>query len=231
MKRTSLLSIVGAVLGLLGTSAAFGQMSGNNILYTPTVDLSAMSQNTYVGNVGGVFLSTYNDWPYVNWLGYADPTGQGLVNSHAVSLWYAGGQNGSTSYQVALATVPAGTAAPLVDGYRWVQIPTVGLWYGSWYTISAQTDGVDLWGDLISGSQGTWDAQYVGGEADWTRAGRYDTPASWPNSPLNQVSTTDSIYPVANLAYNLTVVPEPASWSLLGLGLAVGLALRRKEQD
>jgi PEP-CTERM motif len=235
MKRASCLSLVGAVLCLTITPAAFGQMSGNNILYTPAVDLSSGPQNTYVGTVGGIFLTTYNNWPYVNWLGYYDQNGDGLANSHEISLWYTGGAGGSTPTEVAHVTVPAGTAAPLVDGYRWVQLPsTVGLWYGSWYTLAAQTDGVDTWGDLISNSGGptqiTWDPQYVGGEDGTTRAGRYDTSASWPNPPSNQTSASDSIYPVANMAYEL-VIPEPTTLSLFGLGGALLFGLGRKRTN
>lgn len=234
MKTKSIRYLIGATLCLVLAPAAFAQMSGNNILFNPTIDLSVGPQNTTVGSVGGIFATSYDYWPSVNWLGYYDKNGDGLANSHQVALWYSGGSGGAaSSTPIAVVTVPAGTAAPLVNGYRWVQLPsTVGLWYGSWYTIAAQTDGVDTWGDLIDGASGqvTWDAQYLGGEAGWTRAGRYDTLASWPNPPANQVGTTDSIYPVANMAYNLEIVPEPASLGLLGLGMGVSYGLMRKRK-
>jgi len=207
-------------------------MSGNNVLFQPTVGLSTGAQNGYVGSVGGIFLTTYNVWPSVNWLGYYDKDGDGLASSHVVSIWYSGGVGGDASATpIASVTVPAGTAAPLVNGYRWVQLPsTVGMWYGSWYTIAAQTDGLDTWGDLITGgsSQLTWDPQYVGGNAGWSRAGKYDSSASWPNPPANQTSTEDSIYPVANLAFDLSIVPEPSSLSLFGLGLLALFGVLRK---
>ncbi len=228
MKTKSLLCIVGAALCLATAPVALAQTADGSMLYNPTVDLSTGPQNTWAGSAGGVFLTTYSLWPYVNWLGYYDKGGDGLANSHEVSLWYVGGTGGSTATEVAHVTVPAGTAAPLVNGYRWVQLPTrVGLWYGSWYTIAAQTDGVDTWGDLISGTQVGWNPEYIGNNGGSTRAGRYDTAASWPNSPANQVGT-DAIYPAANMAYNLTIVPEPASLSLAGLGLALLLGMRRK---
>ncbi len=238
MKRISLLgSFITVLMLLIAPAAVADNMSGMHILYTPTVDLSTMSQNTTVGEIGGVFLTSGTTWPYANWLGYADPTGHGLSTSHVISLYYTGGNGGSTVSKVAEATVPAGTVAPLYDGYRWVQLASrVGLWYGSWYTISAQTDGTDLWGDLISNGTSTqinWDNgaanayanSYVGNQGGWSRAGRYGASAP----PGTQVSTTDSIYPIANLAYGLeAVVPEPASFGLLALGAVMLFGLRRK---
>jgi len=226
MKRTSLPFITGALLCLAVGPAAFAQTVDNSMLYSPNVDLSQGSQNGFVGTVGGIFLTTYSFYPQVNWLGYADPTGHGLVDSHLVTLW-----DNSTQGIIASATVPAGTTAPLIDGYRWVQLPsTVQLNYGSYYVIGAQTDGVDNWGDFISnpapdnGSSGqiSWNSQYVQLGAGWefTRAGRYDSAGNYPGEPSNQ-SGSDAIYPAANLGYNLTVVPEPATlWMLcLGTGL------------
>ncbi len=192
------------------------------MLFNPTVDLSTGIQNSYVGVAGGVFLSTYSTWPAVNWLGYYDKDGDGLQNSHEVALWLQGGPGGSYSTPVASVTIPAGTAAPLINGYRWAQLATpVDMWYGSWYVIAATTDGVDTWGDLIDADAGqlTWDSNYVGSNEAWTRAGRYDWPWTWPNPPTGQ-SGDNAIYPVANMGYNL-VVPEPTSLSLLGLGTLV----------
>jgi hypothetical protein len=229
MNMNSSLRIFGVLVCLGAAPIAIGQTVNGSMLYSPTVDLSSGTQNGYVGTVGGVFLTTYSLWPNVNYLGYYDKDGDGLANSHEVSLWYTGGAGGSTATEVAHVTVPAGIAAPLLNGYRWVELPSnVGLWYGSWYTIAAQTDGVDTWGDLISGSQVGWDSEFIGNnDGASSRAGRYDTAASWPGSPANQVGS-DAIYPVANLGYNLTFVPEPTSLGLLGLGLAVVLGFRRK---
>ena len=232
MKTKSLLCIIGAVFCL--ATAGLAQTTDGSMLFTPSINLSAGAQNSFAGSVGGIFLTTGTLWPYVNWLGYYDKDGDGLANSHEVSLWLTGGVGvdsyGDTVHEVAHATVPAGTAAPLVNGYRWVQIPQVGLWYGSWYTIAAQTDGVDTWGDLITGdsAQITWNTEYVGNNGGWSRAGRYDWPWTWPNSPANQVGN-DAIYPAPNLAFNLTV-PEPASWTLLGVGLAAYFGVLRRQR-
>jgi len=222
MKTKYIPCIIGAVAYLAVTPAVYSQTADGSMLFTPTIDLSSTAQNGHVGQAGGVFLTTGSLWPYVNWLGYYDKDGDGLANSHEVSLWYTGGNGGPDSVEVARVTVPAGTDAPLLNGYRWVELPSeVGLWYGSWYTISAQTDGVDTWGDLISGGDISWNGQYVDGAGyEWSRAARYDTPESWPNSPANQVGS-DAIYPVANMAYHLAIVPEPTSLALICFGVTV----------
>lgn len=93
-------------------------MSRNNMLFNPTINLSSGMQNGHVGVAGGVFLSTYSTWPAVNWFGYYDKDGDGLANSHEVSLWIQGGAGGSSSSPVATVTIPVGAAAPKVNGYR-----------------------------------------------------------------------------------------------------------------
>ena len=168
----------------------------------------------------------------MNWLGYYDKNGDGLTGSHLLTLW-----DNSTQAIIASATVPAGTSAPLINGYRWVQLSsTVTLNYGSYYVIGAQTDGVDLWGDIIgnnspdNGNNGqiTWNSDYVqlGSGWEFTRAGRYDFSGNYPSEPPNQVGS-DALYPVANLGYNLTPVPEPSMLTMLGLGALALLAQRR----
>lgn len=220
MKITTCPFILQALVCLATAPTAFAQTSAGSMLYTPTIDLSSGPQNTFAGTVGGVFLTTYSLWPSVNWLGYYDKDGDGLANSHTVALW-----DGANNL-LGSVTVPAGTSAPLVNGYRWAPLPsTVGLTYGSWYVIGAQADGVDTWGDLITkgNNQISWNAEYaeVSNGWDWTRAGRYDN--NWPATPSGQTSATDSIYPAANLGYNI-VVPEPTSLTVLGLGAALFFA-------
>src|SRR6185369_6394611 len=114
---------------------------------------------------------------------------------------------------------------------------TVTLNYGSYYVIGAQTDGVDLWGDLIAnnspdnGNNGqiSWNSQYaqLGSGWEFTRARRYDFASNYPSEPPNQVSS-DAIYPVANLGFDLTPVPEPASMALLGLSAVVFVISKRR---
>jgi len=252
MKQTPLLTIGLAVLGLWAPSPSFAQYTqpNNSMLYQPNVNLTTMNQNTFVGTVGGIFYTPYYYNVTINWLGYADPTGAALVDSHLVTIWANTPVNGVYSNIVASATVPSGTAAPLYNGYRWVQISPVTLTYQSFYVIGAQTDGVDLWGDLISNTatdngnngqitwnvvNGSWSGDpnspmvQAGSGYEGYRAGRYDSSSNYPMEPPNQVGT-DSIYPAPNMAYNLPI-PEPASLGLLGLGATLGLLLRRGRKD
>src|SRR5258708_10250365 len=111
MKRTSLPFIAGALLCLATSPAAFAQTVDNSVLYTPNVDLTQGTQNGFVGTVGGIFLTTYSFYPQVNWLGYYDANGDGLVNSHVVTLW-----DNNTQGILASATVPARTTTPVIDG-------------------------------------------------------------------------------------------------------------------
>jgi len=233
MKRITLLTLLAAASCLSPHGAAVAQTTPGSTLFSPNVSLSGGSQNAFSGIVGGIFLTTYGFYPQVNWLGYYDQNGDGLANSHVVSLW-----DNSSQAVIASATVPAGAAAPLINGYRWVQLPsTLTLNYGSYYVLGAQTDGVDLWGDMISnnspdnGNNGqiTWNSQYLqlGSGWEFSRAGRYDSSANYPGEPSNQVGF-DAIYPVANLGFDLTPVPEPSSLLLFGLSAGAFLILMRK---
>lgn len=253
MKTKSFLCIVGAIVCLLSIPAAFADnMAGFNMLYQPAVNVSQMNQNGYVGWVGNTFLTSGSTWPYANELGFADPLDQGLQNSHTVDVVHFAGTGGNQGI-VASFTVPAGTAAPWYAGYRWVTLPTtLGLYYGGWYRLIGQTDGVDTWGDLLTGnSQISWDMRgpaagggpvtlvlgatsndYLG---NYLPASGYEA-ADYGSSPtsLTQVGTYDTIYPAVNMAYDPNhayiayYVPEPGLLSLLGLGGALALALRRK---
>ncbi len=68
-------------------------------------------------------------------LGFHDADEDGLLSPHAVGLFDA-----NTQGLLASATVPAGTLAPLVGGFRWVPIPDLQLLPGS-YVIAATTPG------------------------------------------------------------------------------------------
>lgn len=224
MKTKSLSIVVGTALCLVTTSTVFSQTLDGSTLFSPNIDLSSGTQNGYVGYIGGIFLTSYNYYPQVNYLGYYDEGGDGLANSHTVSLWDA--SNGNAL--LATVTVPAGTAAPLVDGFRWVELSsTVNMTYNNYYIIDAYADGVDTWGDLTVAPDVSFSGQYANLDSgyEFSRAGRYDSV----EPPANQAGGQDEIYPAANLGYNIVSVPEPAGVSLVAGGLAVILFMRRRK--
>src|SRR5260370_31237372 len=104
MKHQFLIVCSAMSLWLAHNEASFAQTAPNSMLYNPNVNLSAGSQNGFVGTVGGIFLTTYSYYPQVNWLGYYHQNGDGLVNSHVLTLW---GDN--TQSILASSTVPART--------------------------------------------------------------------------------------------------------------------------
>jgi hypothetical protein len=240
MKQYKILCV--SALCMVLASAVRAQTADGSVLYTPNVDVTTLSQNTFTGTVGGIFLTTYSYYPELNYLGYADPTGAALVDSHVVTLWDNNPSGGGSPTVLASVTVPAGTPSLLLDGYDWVQLSsTVNLTYGHYYVIGASVvGGVDTWGDLISnsspdnGSNGqiNWSSQYVqlGSGWEFSRAGRYDSASNYPNEPANQTSGSDSIYPAANLGFDLQPVPEPGTLGIAAIGavLLLGSTFLRK---
>ena len=73
--------------------------------------------------------------------------GDGLLESHAIGIWDV------TSHASPLvsAVIPSGTAASLVSGFRWVNIPQVTLLAGHDYVIAALYSNSDL-RDLVTGA-------------------------------------------------------------------------------
>jgi PEP-CTERM motif len=228
-----------------------GDEPDNSMLYLPNVDLTSLNQNDFTGIVGGQFLTPYYYNVSVNYLGYADPNDVALVDSHTVTLWDGGGN------VVASAVVPAGTPTLWANGYDWVQLgSTVTLTYNSYYEVGATVvGGVDSWGDLISnnspdnGNNGqiTWNVEngswsgdangpfvQAGSGYEFSRVGEYDSntgDAGNPNPSLNQTSAQDSIYPAANLGYNVVSVPEPTALGLLGMGTIALFRFTRRQKD
>lgn len=109
---------------------------GPNFTFTVRPDETAVAVVS-PGGSGGTVTSTQG-WSFtaarnmrVKKLGVLDRDNDGLGEAHDVAIW---GQNGKL---VALANVPAGTAAPLVNGWRYVDIPPVVLTRGQVYVIGA----------------------------------------------------------------------------------------------
>jgi hypothetical protein len=166
--------------------------------------------------VGAGFYANASGTATVNALGYWDEAGDGLAVSHEVALLHF---NGADQTIVAKVTVPAGTVAPLVDGYRWVTIPTYTLADASqgadYYTIAAVM-GTDAWFDIPAGSQTSNSSiGTLTGHAAFIDGG---TPVVGAvGSTLTAYFNTALSYHGANVG--MVSIPEPSSLMLLVCGL------------
>jgi hypothetical protein len=81
-------------------------------------------------------------------------------------------------------------------------------------------DAFCLCGSTSERESGTNLSVLLGSGWEFSRAGRYDAAGNNPGEPPNQRGS-DAIYPVANLGFDLVVVPEPVSLSVFcwGAGL------------
>jgi len=106
--------------------------------------------DTYNG-AGFEFYAPLTTGTTINVLGIWDASGTGLLVAHTVSIFKYSG-SGSTYNLVISATIPAGTAAPLINGYRWAGIPSTTLpdngQGGGYYAILA-TQEEDTWAGSI----------------------------------------------------------------------------------
>ena len=78
---------------------------------------------SFTGTKGWAFVnsspSSSGNYLAITQLGVFDTLGDGLANAHAIGIWSANGT------LLASTTIPAGTAAALVDGYRYMPISPV----------------------------------------------------------------------------------------------------------
>jgi hypothetical protein len=135
------------------TGFALSHSAGAQNIVGVGVPTGTTRNDTYIA-AGYEFFAPANVGTTINALGFWDANGTGLLVPHTVSIfkYHPGILNGSGYDLVVTAAVPAGTNAPLIDGYRWVGIPTVTLpdngQGGGYYCILA-TQAQDTWTDTI----------------------------------------------------------------------------------
>jgi hypothetical protein len=218
--------VLSAAVAVFAFNLAAMAQSTVAISGTPT---GTTRSDNYEWGAGWGFSAPAGTGTTINALGFWDATGTGLDTSHIVALYEYSG-SGSSYNLLDDVTVQAGAADPLVDGYRWVSIPTLALpdngQGGNYYIVLATQGGGDTWtsmsGQTINPAIGTFSS---GALIDNNNPYGYDLSVSVPNS-LTYVDGSNAGYGGGNVGF-ITSVPEPATFALLGGGLMLG-ALRLK---
>jgi len=157
----------------------------------------------------------------VDSLGYLDVDANGLADGHRVGIWNSGGTLlASTTVTTANSTL----SGAVVNGaqFRFTPITPLALAAGEVYTIGAAVEGSpDAWFAAvthISNAPSLLTVSSVG----YYSTGGFDRPAS----------TIANTYAIVNLTVSEAgaEVPEPTSAALVGAGVAVLVALRRKRR-
>jgi len=93
-----------------------------------------------VSSTGSMFGWEFNTSSglLINQLGIYDESGDGLVAAHEVAIWKA-----NTEEVLVSATVPAGTSAELVDGFRYVDIDPILLEGGRDFVVASLFSSTD----------------------------------------------------------------------------------------
>lgn len=133
---------------LASASFTYTDMTGTTIGYTadPTQTQTGQAAGNGLLNIGHNFNVT-GAGIQVFRLGVFDGGADGLAESHTVTL-FVNDTVSSTQTELASVTVPAGTSAPLGNGFRWVSLDTpLTLTEGSYSVIAYGMDINDPYGE------------------------------------------------------------------------------------
>ena len=178
------------------------------------------NRNNYGGTVGTRFKIGEDD-VVIDALGFEDPEGDDLTQSHRVGLW------DSTGALLASVTVPAGFDVTFEGGWRYVELSeNVTLIAGETYTLGAEVfDGGDFWSDALFLGDGVPDFSL--------QSGIVGVSSGYKNVHVGggfALPTLDgALTPYRWAPANARVVPEPSSLLLAAIaGLALCLFPRRR---
>jgi hypothetical protein len=147
-------------------------------------------------------------------LGYFDFGGNGLNEAHDVGIWNSAGT------LMVSATVPAGTAGTLNDGFRYVLVPATLLPPGD-YVIGGFESGA-------SGDPVVVQASTITTAALITYDGSRSTGGAALTFPTGDASANPNSYFGPNFMF--TTVPEPTTLGLLLFGgLTAGAFFRKRK--
>jgi hypothetical protein len=212
-----------AVVGLLWSVA--GQASAG-VLFTDSGNGDFRNGYTgsqvFTGTVGASFLN--NTTNIVTALGFFDGPnsaagsfGDGLLTTHQVGLWNAGGT------LLGSVIVAAGTVDPLIGDFRYHSLTTqITLAAGQRYTLgafvsSAQPDNTpDPTNDIFRDDGHSGNPAVVGTDIGASNFSAVYNPVTFADPPNTHIGP-------AYLGPNLATIPEPATLTLFGAGM-LGLA-------
>lgn len=167
-----------------------------------------LSGGTPAGGSNHGWQFTVNTPITVTHIGLFDDHGDGFDISHPIGLWCL-----SNDELLASATISQGTVDPLLDYFRYVDIPSVALSVDTDYVLGYYSDTSSADFVITNATNLQVNPAITLVNARWSSDSSLDIPAN--------ITTEDRFGP------NFQFVPEPATVSLLGLG---GLALIRRRR-
>jgi hypothetical protein len=225
MRNIKINHLVFAAVAVFSLNLAAMAQTNLAVVGTPT---GTIRNDTYEWGAGFGFYAPAGAGTTINALGFWDQTGTGLAANHIVALYgYSG--SGSSYNLLTSVTVQAGTVDPLIDGYRWVSIPTLSLpdngQGGNYYAIFASQGG-DNWTTMSGQTLNPEIGTFSSGALVDNNSGEDISPT--PPNTLASVDGGNNGYGGANLGF-FQPVPEPSVCAMLGSSVGILLALRHKK--
>lgn len=208
---------------VLNTAVAFGAAGfiPEEVSSEPVID--------YSGSRGWQFARSTTVRPdeplYITHIGVYDHGGDGLALAHPVGLWRFLRREPEGGILLASGIVPAGTEAPLIDGYRYTSIEAVVLPPGEGVVIGAHYSAGDI-DDLMRPVRGRVAPEFNSSAI----SGLVSLESSSLTMPVGGISRgleglpNYEFYPV-NVRFE--VIPEASTVVICAVGAVLLFSLRR----